>query len=135
MSDESSLRRVQLAAVAVAMESAAVLVFGVAELTKVNPDHPSVAVTSGGFFLLYAVGLALAARGLLRLRSWARGPVVLAQLIQLGVAWSFRGHDTNWVAVLLAVPAIGVLVVTLSPRTTDFLYGARGTDDEDAESS
>ena len=134
MSDVNSLRRIQLAAVGVALESAALLVFGVAELTKVDPDHPSVAVTSGGFFLLYAVGLALAARGLLRLRGWTRGPVVLAQLIQLGVAWSFRGHDTNWVAVLLAVPAIGVLVIVLSPATTDLLYRGPGGDDEDAVS-
>lgn len=125
MSDSTAASRIKAAALGVALESAALLGFGVVELTTVDRDHPSVALTSGIFFVLYAVGLALSARGLFRLRSWSRGPVVLAQLIQLGVAWSFHGHDTNWVAVSLVVPAVAVLVVVLSAPTTDVLYGRK----------
>ncbi len=81
------------------------------------------------FFLLYAAGLAFCARGLLRLSSWTRGPIVLAQLIELGVAWSFRGGETTWVSVLLAIPAVIVLVVMFAPATTVALYGHRLSDD------
>lgn len=133
MSDAPPIRRVQAAALVVATEAVALLAFGAAELTRLDRDRPSVALTSGAFFVAYAVGLAFAARALWRLRSWARGPVVLAQLIQLGVAWSFRGHETDWVAVLLAVPAVGVLVVVLAPATTTLLY--RDREDEDTVSS
>jgi len=78
---------------------------------------------------LYAAGIALCARGLLRLSSWCRGPIVLAQLIELGVAWSFRGGETTWVAILLAIPAVVVLAVIFSPATTQALYGRRLSDE------
>ena len=40
---------------------------------------------------------------------------MLAQLIQLGVAWSFRGGDTTWVAIALAVVALVVLAGVAAP--------------------
>ncbi len=135
VSDVPAVRRIKAASAVVAVEAVALVGFGGAELAGVDRDHPSVAVTSAVFFFLYAVGLALAARGLFRLRSWGRGPVVLAQLIQLGVAWSFRGNETNWVALLLAVPAVGVLVVLLSPSTAGTLYRSPVSEDEDPGSS
>ncbi len=135
MSDALAVRRIRVAAVAVGVESVALLGFGVAELAGLDPDHRSVALTTAVFFFLYAAGLALAARGLFRLRSWGRGPAVLAQLIQLGVAWSFRGHETTWVALVLAVPAVGVLVVLFSPPTAEILYGGGVSEEEDPVSS
>lgn len=135
MSDIPAVRRIKAAAAVVVVEAVALIGFGVAELVGVDRDHPSVAVTTAVFFFLYAVGLALAARGLFRLRSWGRGPVVLAQLIQLGVAWSFRGGQTNWVALLLAVPAVGVLAVLVAPSTAAILYGGRASEEESPVSS
>ena len=107
----------------VGLESLVVLGLAVSELVSLDADRPSVGVTTAVFFALYTAGLALAARGLWRLRSWSRGPVVLAQLIQLGVASSFFGRDTTWLAVLIAVPAVVVLAVVFHPSTTDALYG------------
>ncbi len=133
MSDAPATRRLRAAALVVGAEAVALAAFGVAEFTGLDQDRPSVALTTGAFFVLYAVGLAFAARALGSLRSWARGPVVLAQLIQLGVAWSFHGHETDWVALLLAVPAVGVLIVVLAPATTALLY--RGSEDDDTVSS
>jgi len=66
---------------------------------------------------VYGAGLTVAAWALLRARSWARAPVVLAQLIQLGVAWSFRGGASTAVAVALAVVAILVLGGVLNPAS------------------
>ncbi len=53
---------------------------------------------------------------------------MLAQLIELGVAWSFRGGSTTWVSILLAVPAVAVLAVVFSPSTTQALFGERMSD-------
>lgn len=135
MSDAPAVRRVRAAALAVGVEAVALAVFGMVEFARLDSDRPTVALTTGAFFVLYAVGLALAARALWHLRSWARGPVVLAQLIQLGVAWSFYGNDTHWLALLLAVAAIGTLVVVLAPATTALLYRGAEAEDGDTVSS
>jgi hypothetical protein len=74
---------------------------------------------------VYGGGLVAVAWFLLRLRSWARAPVVLAQLIQLGVAWSFRGGDSVAVAVALAVVAAVVLVGIFHPASLDALADDR----------
>ena len=64
-----------------------------------------------------ASGSAVFAWLLHRLQSWARAPVVLAQLIQLGVAWSFRGGgDTAVVVGAAAVVAVVVLAGHASTR-------------------
>jgi hypothetical protein len=72
-------------------------------------------VTTAAFFLGYAAALLLCGYGLLRLVSWARSPVVLTQLIQLGVAWSWRG--TLAVSVPLALVSVAVLVAVFAPAS------------------
>ena len=57
-------------------------------------------------------------------RSWARSPVILAQLIQLGIAWSFRGGDTTVVAVVLALVSLIVVVGVLHPASIAHLDDA-----------
>lgn len=131
---EATLRRVRAAAVIVGAEAATVLALGLVELVRINTGRPVVGGTTGIFFVVYAAGLAAAAVGLARLRSWSRALIVLAQLIQLGVAWSFVGASTFWVAALLMLSAVIVLAVVLAPATTDALYGRSGGDDENAVS-
>ena len=91
--------------------------YGVLEAVAVTPGRLALGVTTTVFFLGYGAGLVLSAWGLRRLRSWARGPVLLAQLIQLGLAWSFRGEATVAVAVALAAGAVIVLVGVLNPAS------------------
>jgi uncharacterized membrane protein len=50
---------------------------------------------------------------------------VLAQLIQLGIAWSFASRSTAWLSIVLAVPAALVLALVLAPSTTNALYGGK----------
>jgi hypothetical protein len=97
----------------------------VAELVTLDGGRLGLGVTNAVFFALYASGLAFCARGLLKLRRWTRSPLVMTQIIQLGVAWSFYGHDTVWLAMVLAVVAVAVLAIMLAPTTTTLLYGER----------
>ena len=79
----------------------------------------------GVAILMAAFGLLLlvVARGVFLGRRWSRGPAVVAQLILLPIAWSFRGGVTTWVSVTLAALAIAVLVGVLHPRSTAVFVG------------
>jgi hypothetical protein len=100
-----------------ALEGLVLLVYAVLELASVDADRVSVAVTTAAFFGLMGSALVLCASGLWRGRSWARSPVVVAQLITLLTAFSFLGGETTWVAVVLAAVSIAVLVCLLHPRS------------------
>jgi len=115
----------KVAAAVVCLEAVALVVGGVAEIFAIDSDRVALGVTNTVFFLLYGFLLLWCAWSLVGGRSWSRSPIVLTQLIQLGVAWSFAGGDTRWVAAILAGPAVGVLAVMLAPSTTEVLYGTR----------
>jgi hypothetical protein len=70
------------------------------------------------FFGIYGGALLVAARALWRLEGWARGWVLVTQLVQLGIAWSLRGDPTTVVALVLAALAVVVLAAMLSPPAT-----------------
>ncbi len=112
-----------LAALVCLGEVAALLVLTVVEVANLSSSRLVAGTTTAVFFLLYALGLGAAAVALVAVRGWARAPLMLSQLIQLGLAWSFHGPDTDWVATLLALSAIVVLVVLVLPSTTAALYG------------
>jgi hypothetical protein len=124
------------AAAVIVLEALTLLGLGVAELFAIDSERVALGVTNTVFFVLYGALLLWCARALLVAHSWARSPIVLTQLIQLGVAWSFAGGGTRWVAVVLAVLALGVLAAMLAPSTTEVLYGRRSRwDVDDADSS
>lgn len=111
----------------VALEAAALSVFAAVDLFTINSDRLVLGATNAVFFCGYAIGLGLCAGGLARLRSWCRGPIVLTQVIQLGIAWSFASRETAWLTIVLAVPALVTLIAVLAPSTTHALYdGGRG---------
>jgi hypothetical protein len=116
-----------VAAVLAGVEGLALVLYALAVVASFSGARATVGATTAVFFLVYGAGLAAAAWALLRLRSWARAPVVLAQLIQLGVAWSFRGGSSTAAAVLLAVIAVLVLAGVLNPSSL------RATSEHDAE--
>jgi hypothetical protein len=98
-------------------------VLGVIEAFSLDGDRLGQGVTSALFLVLYGAGLLYVGRGLARAARWSRGPAVLTQLIQLGVAWSFWGHSTSWLAVLLGLAAAAVLVAIFLPDSTRALVG------------
>jgi peptidoglycan/LPS O-acetylase OafA/YrhL len=109
-----------------AVEGILVIGFAALEAASVHADRAAMGVTTSVFFVLYGAAMMLCAWGLNRLRTWARGPVLLAQLIFLGLAWNFRQGGTLPLAVAMAVPAAVVLVGMLLPSSVDALeHGPR----------
>lgn len=109
----------------VALEAGALLVLAGLELASFSSERVSLGVSTTLFFLLFAAFLATSAWGLVRLSSWARGPVVLAQLIALGLAWNFRTGEFSAVSVVLSVAAVAALVGVLARSSTAALEGVR----------
>ena len=114
-----------VAASLVAVEGGMLLMYAAMELGSLSSQRLTMGLTTAVFFAAYGGALLYCTWQLTRGHSWARSPVVLAQLIQLGVAWSFRGGETTWVAVSLAVVAVIVLAGVLHPASVDALGGDR----------
>jgi hypothetical protein len=114
----------RLAVGLVGLEVLALVLQGLYEVGVLSSERATMGLTTAVFFVVYGAGLGAIALQLLRMRSWARAPVVLAQLIQLLIAWSFRGGGTTLVAIVLAVVAVVVLVGVLHPASTAALAGA-----------
>ena len=110
----------RLAAGFVAAES--LFLIGVAVLGLVGPTNLGVAIGLAVLYAVVALGLGLAAVGLWESRSWGRAPVVLAQLVILGVAWDSR-HDAIAVSILGAALGVAVLGCVLHPASTRSLSG------------
>lgn len=117
-----------VAASLVAVEGLLLLGYAVLELASISSDRAAVAITTAVFFAAYGALLLAAAWAVTHGRSWARSPIVLAQLIQLGVAWSFRGGGTTVVAVVMALVAVLVLVGLLVPSSIAALEERDGSD-------
>jgi hypothetical protein len=118
------------AAALAGVEALLLMLFALAELRSIESTKLAMGITTTLFFLVYGVGLGLSAWLLARLHSWARAPVVLAQLIQLGVAWSFRGGASTVAAAVLAVLAVLVLLGLFHPASVAALGDAEEREDE-----
>ena len=104
-----------VAASLVVLQGSVLVGFAVLELANVTSERLSMGVSTAVFFLLYGVALVGCAWGLTRKEGWTRGPVLITQLIQLGLAWNLREYPL--VAVALAVAAGVVLAGMLHPAT------------------
>ena len=100
-----------------AVQGLVFLGYAVLEIARTDADRLAMGVTTSVFFGLYGLALVLCGWRLTRLDSWARSPVVLAQLIHLGLAWSFWGPETRAVSIGLAMVAVVVLAGVLHPAS------------------
>lgn len=114
-----------LEALALVVGGAYMLVMGLAG----DPDNPRQATTGGVTLLVLALLPLLAARGLLRLRRWARGPAIITQIMALPVAWQLLQADSAMIpaGIALAAVAVTTLVLLVNPATTEAL-GIGGAD-------
>ncbi|WP_329334871.1 hypothetical protein OG866_14550 [Streptomyces sp. NBC_00663] len=123
-------RRLIYAAALAALEGLALVVGGVWMLVEGftgDPDDRQTAVTGGITLVVLALLPLLAARGLLALRSWSRGPAVITQILALPVAYNLLQADSMAIpaGIVLAVVAVTALVLLVNPATTQAL-GIKG---------
>ncbi|MBD3916000.1 hypothetical protein [Nocardioides hwasunensis] len=116
-----------MAASLVAVEALVLVLLGVLELANLRSTRLTMGVTTTLFFVAAAAGLAWCAWSLRQVRRWARGPVVMAQLIQLGLAWNFRDVGGLLLPVSMAAVAVVVIVGLVHPASTKALETADGT--------
>ena len=106
-----------VAASLAAVEGLVIGVYGLLELFSVSPGRVTMGLTTAVFFAAYGALLVFCGWQLTRRSAWARGPVLLAQLIQLGLAWNFRDGDTLPVAIGLALVSVVVLAGLFHPAS------------------
>lgn len=97
------------------VQALVLLVLAVLETVNLVEERRSMGLSVTVFFAAYGAVLLASAWGLYRRGGWARGPVLLTQLIMLGLAWNVR--DQVVVAVALALCAGIVLAGMLHPDT------------------
>ena len=106
------------AAALVALEGLFLGVLAVLEVVALESGRLTLGITTALFFLVLGVGLLFCAWGLFRVGSWARGPVVAAELIGVLLSFSFWGGETTLVAVVILVVSLAALVGVLHPAST-----------------
>jgi hypothetical protein len=89
----------------------------VLEIASLSPGRVTMGLTTAAFFAAYGALLVFCGWQLTRGSAWARSPVLLAQLIQVGLAWSFRTGGTLAVAIGLAVLAAVVVAGLFHPAS------------------
>lgn len=117
--------QLRAAAVIIGLEAAGLLVAAGVLLTKIvfgNPDDVVSALLETGLALFGAVLLAVAARGLLRLRPSARPPVIVLQLLAVPVGYSlaFQAGLVGYGGPIL-IAALSVLYLLFTPPVRDAL--------------
>jgi hypothetical protein len=107
-----------LAAAIVALEAVGLCVAVVANSIDDVDGRTSTASNAAGFIVLeviVAIGVALIAVGIARVRPWARTPAVMIQVITGVIAiWLLQAHRYDWGVPALLL-AIAGLVALLSP--------------------
>jgi hypothetical protein len=111
----------KVAAGLVLVEAIVLLGYAISLLARIDSRHPQVAITTAIAFAIFASGLTWCAWSVTRGRSWARSPIVLAQLIQLMVGWSFHASPTTPIAIALGLTALIVLFGVFHPTSLDYL--------------
>lgn len=128
--DTAAPRPLVVASVATLAEALCFGVLALVQALNFSSERSAMGWTTIAFFVLWGLMLAWCGRSLLRSRSWARSPIVMAQLVQLGVAWSFvKGDPAQWEAVLawaIAAVAVVVLVGVFHPRSIEHLAASEG---------
>ena len=130
-SAEDAPAPLKVAAGVVLVEAIVLLGYALSLLAKIDSRHPQVAITTSIAFAIFATGLTWCAWSVTHGNSWARSPIVLAQLIQLMVAWSFHGSPTTPIAIGLAVAALLALAGVFHPASVEYLAEEYVADDGD----
>ncbi|MFD1860476.1 hypothetical protein EHW97_12990 [Aeromicrobium camelliae] len=118
MSDTSTGRLLLgLAGLVSGLQGLALVGLAVADLVHLGDDRVGLGIGIALVLLVLGAGLIAAAVGVALARQGARGPVLVAQLIALGMAWNLRnagGDVVSWLLPVLVASAVVVLGCVLS---------------------
>lgn len=106
-----------VAASLTALEGGLLLLQGLVQVPGMQGEKLAMNLTTFAFFLIYGGFLVFGAWQLYRLHSWARAPIVLAQVIQILVGASFWGGSTTIVAVVSILLGLVVLAGMFHPAS------------------
>ena len=99
-----------LAAILAGLQSLFLIGLAIEVFFDVSKENLRISSGVGLLLLLLGVGLGAAAIGIARSAHIARGPVIVAQLISLGLAWNLFKTDEE----LPGVEIVGVVLVILA---------------------
>ncbi len=114
------------AAVLVGLQGLLLCVLAVLELIALESGRFTLGITTSLFFVVLGGGLLFCARGLSRVQSWARGPVLAVELIGVLLSFSFWGGETTLVAIVILLVSLAALVGVLHPASTRALAADEG---------
>ena len=118
-------RSIDAAAALVGLQAVALGVWGVVELVRALTGHPhdrGTAVLLGVVVLIYATGVAVAARGVWHLRRWAQSPSYLVSFFAIVIGIG-QVHTLPALAVPLVVVGAGAFVALSLPASRQALGG------------
>ncbi len=112
-----------IAAVGAGSQSLVLIAFAIEIFFDVSKENLRISSGIGVMLLLLGIGLGLAAVGIAKGVHMARGPVMVAQLISLGLSWNLLKNESDLpgvtvigVAVALVATIVIVALVTPSAR-------------------
>jgi hypothetical protein len=106
-----------------ALEAAVLVLYGLSLVPSIEGEKLAMGATSLLFFLCYGGFLGFCSWRLYRLHSWARAPLVLAQLIQVLVGASFWGGSTTVISVIAVATALLALAGIFHPASLAAVEG------------
>lgn len=110
-----------MAASVAAVEGLMLVALALLELFSLSSSRLTMGLTTAAFFAAFGVLLIVCGWVVTRGQTWARGPILMAQLIGLGLAWNLRGGQTTLVAVAIVVVAAVVIAGLLHPASVEAL--------------
>jgi len=114
-----------VAAVLVAVQAAALGIYGVVELLRAlfgHPDDRGTAVLLGVLLVLYSGGILFAARGIWNLKRWAQAPTYLVQFFSIVIGIG-QIHTLPFLMVPLIIVGLATLVAVSLPASRQALGG------------
>jgi hypothetical protein len=108
-----------------AVEGVVIIALAVLEIASLTGGRLTMGLTTTLFFAMYGGLLLVCAWVITHGGSWARGPILLAQLIQLGLAWNLRGGETTLVSLVIGVVALVTIAGIIHPRSVEALESQR----------
>lgn len=111
----------RVSAVLAALQGVGLLLLTGLELNSLTSGRLALGLAVAAFFAGFAALLLAAAWSLLRGDAWARGPVLMTQLVQLGVAWGTRDGAPAALTAALVLVAAAALLGLLHPASVERL--------------